>query len=54
MLEVEPFNADPLPLLTSVEPPTSLEAMLIGHGITASIATELVRQHGEAAVIGPC
>jgi hypothetical protein len=50
MLEVESFNADPLPLLAPVEPPTPLEAILIGHGVTASIVTELVRQHGESAV----
>ena len=50
MLEVEAFNADPLPLLTPTGPPTPLEAMLIGHGVTASIAAELVRQHGEAVV----
>jgi hypothetical protein len=51
MLEVEPFNADPLPLSTPTEAPTPLGAILIGHGVTASIIAELVRQHGEAAVM---
>ena len=46
MLEVEAFNTDPLPLLALVKPPTPLKAMLVGHGVTASIAAELVWQHG--------
>ena len=49
VLEVEPFNAGPLPQLAPAAPPPP-EAALIGHGITPSIAAELVRQHGEAAV----
>jgi len=49
MLEVEPLTADPLPRLTSAAP-SPLEAALIGHGITAAIAAELVREHSEEKV----
>lgn len=49
VLEVEPPVADPLPQLTAHEPPP-LEAELIKRGVTAAIASGLVREHGEEKV----
>ncbi len=50
MLEVEPFAVDRPTLPGPAEPPSPLEAALIGHGITPVIAAELIRQHGEEAI----
>ena len=46
MLEVEPFTADPLPRLTQPEP-SPLVAELIGHGVTETIARQLVAEYDE-------
>jgi hypothetical protein len=49
MLEVEPFTADPMPLLAAPEP-SPLEAELIRQGVTAKTAGELVRDFGEEQI----
>jgi hypothetical protein len=46
MLEVEPFTADPLPQLSRPEP-SPLVAELIGHGVTETIARQLVAEYDE-------
>ena len=49
VLEIEPLLLEPLPQLCGHEPPP-LEAELIERGITAAIATELVREHAEEKI----
>lgn len=44
MLEIEPFTADPLPLLPAAVPPP-LVAELIGHGVTETVARQLVAEY---------
>jgi hypothetical protein len=46
MLEIEPFAADPLPLLAQPKP-SPLVAELIGHGVTDAIARQLVAEYVE-------
>jgi hypothetical protein len=49
MLEVEPFTAAPLPQLSRPEP-SPLVAELIGHGVTDSIARQLVAEYDEEKI----
>ena len=49
VLEVEPLVLDPSPRLAAPNP-SSLEAELIGRGITPAVAADLVREHGEEKV----
>ena len=50
VLEMEHPSLESSPDLTAAEPPSPLEARLIGHGVTPVMAAELVRQHGEETV----
>ena len=47
VLEIEPYSPDPLPQLTTAEPPSPLAAELIEHGITDAIARQLVAEYEE-------